>query len=240
MDHAARLAQQGNISEALDCYDRALRSSPDNDVILNNKAIALISLCRFEEAYATAKHAAAVNPSSVDVWINMGVALEKLDRFQEASEALKRAVSLDPYNAYARAMLGIIYQKLDMGDAAEAQNRKLQEIVFPKGFAGLYFAIASFLLGILLGGIRSVQGKPIEITIPSEAIIVLFFLLICGLYWRSHKMWHEINRNVSMGTCQPMAKPEHDTKSLYFILALLVVVFAVGILTGHDIWSWLH
>jgi tetratricopeptide (TPR) repeat protein len=238
-DQAALLAQQGKVSEALDCYDRALRASPDNDVILNNKAIALITLCRFEEAYATAKRAASANPSSVDVWINMGVALEKLDRQKEASDALERAVRIDPYNAYARAMLGMIYQKLDMGDQAETQNRKLQEIVFPKGYAGFYFATAAFLLGLLLGGMRSVD-KPPEIAIPSEAIIVLFFLVICGLYWRSLKVWQEINRHVSMGSCQPVVKPERDMKTIYLILVALGVVFIAGILVGHDVWNWMH
>jgi tetratricopeptide (TPR) repeat protein len=239
-EQAARLAQEGKVSEALECYDRALRSSPDNDVILNNKAIALISMCRFEEAYTTAKRAAAVNPASVDGWINMGVALERLDRLPEASDALERAVSIDPYHAYARAMLGMIYQKMNMEDRAEAQNRKLQEIVFPSGFAGLYFATAAFLLGILLGGIRSVEGKPAEITVPSEFIIVLFFLVICGLYWRSLKMGQELNRNVIIIPCQPTVRPEHHTNSHYFILAAMAIVFIVGILLGHDVWNWLH
>lgn len=239
-DQAARFAQQGNVSEALECYNQALRTSPDNDVILNNKAIALISLCRFEEAYATAKHAAAANPSSVDVWINMGVALEKLDRLHEASEALERAVGLDPYNAYARALLGMIYQKMDMGEQAEAQNRKLQEIVFPKGFAGLYFATAAFLLGILLGGIQSVEGKPPEITIPSQFIIVLFFMVVCGLYWRSLRMWQEINRNVIIIPCRPAARSDHPSTSQYIILIAMVIVFAAGILVGTDAWNWLH
>jgi tetratricopeptide (TPR) repeat protein len=238
-DEAARLAQEGKISEALDCYDRALRASPNNDVILNNKAIALISLCRFEEAYATAKRAASANPSSVDVWINMGVALERLDRLKEAADALERAVAVDPYHAYARAILGMIYQKLDMGDQAEAQNRQLQELVFPRGYAGLYFATAAFLLGLLLGGMRSVEGKPPEIAIPSEVIIVLFFIVICGLYWRSLKMWQMINRHAGPG-CQPVTKTERDTNTMYLILAGMVIVFGAGILVGHDVWNWLH
>ena len=239
-EQAADLVQQGKVSEALDCYDRALRASPDNDVILNNKAIALISLCRFDEAYATAKRAAAANPSSADVWINMGVALEKLDRLPEAAEALERAVGIDPYHAYARAMLGMIYQKMDMGDRAELQNRKLQEIVFPKVYAGLYFAFAAFLLGMLLGGIRSVEGKPPEITIPSEIIIVLFFLVICGLYWRSLKMWQEINRNVIIIHCKPAPRPDRSSNSQYIILAVLAIVFIAGILLGNNVWNWMH
>lgn len=239
-ERATCLAQQGKVSEALDYYDRALKASPDNDIILNNRAIALISLCRFDEAYLTARRAAAINPDSADVWINMGVALDKLDRPTEAADVLERAIRIDPYNAYARALLGMIYQKLDMGEQAEAQNRKLQEIVFPRGFAGLYFATAAFLLGILLGGIHGVEGKPLEVTVLSQGIIIVFFLAICVLYWRSLRMMHELNRHVIVVPCPPVAKNEGRSKGTYLILAGMVIVFIVGILLGSDVWNWLH
>jgi tetratricopeptide (TPR) repeat protein len=239
-ERAAAYAQEGRISEALDCYDQALRHNPDNDVILNNRAIALISLRRFQEAYDTAKRASVVNPGSTDVWINMGVALEKMDRFPEAAEAFERAIGIDPYNAYARALLGIIYQKMDMGEQAEAQNRKLQELVFPRVYAGLYFAMAAFLLGMLLGGIRSVGNKPFEITIVSQAVIVVFFLVICGLYLRSLRLWQEINRRVIIVPFPAETKTERRPDGMYLILAAMVIVFMVGIVTGTDIWNWLH
>ncbi len=239
-DQAASLAQQGKVKEALYCYDLALTSSPDNDVILNSKAIALISLGRFKEALDTTKRAASINPTSVDIWINMGVALEKLERPQEASEALERAVGLSPYNAYARALLGIIYQNMDMGEKADAQNRKLQEIVFPKEYAGFFFATAAFLLGMLLGGIQSVEGRPPVISVTSQVILLVFFCIICWLYWRSLKIWTEINRNVIVVSSPSMAKPSRGTNVMYVILAGMVIVFAVGILTGNNVWNWLH
>ncbi len=239
-ERAACLAQEGKLSEALDQYDQALKTNPDNDVILNNKAIALISLCRYREAYETAKHASQINPSSTDVWINMGVALERLDRFPEAASAFERAISLDPYNAYSRALLGIIYQKMDMGEQAEAQNRKLQEIVFPRGFAGIYFATAAFLLGMLLGGISGVENKPFEVTAISQGIILVFFILICVLYWRSLKTWQEINRHVSIDSFPSAARPDTGVKNRYLILAGMAMVFVFGILIGNDLWIWMH
>ena len=132
----------------------------------------------------------------MDSGINLGVSLEKLDRLPEASEALERAVAISLYNAYARALLGIVYQKMDMGERAEAHNRKLQEIVFPHGYAGVYFATAAFLIGLLVGGIRAVEGKPPEITITSQLIFLVFFCGICKWYWRSLRAWQQINRNV--------------------------------------------
>jgi len=237
-ERALDLAQPGKIREALDCYEQALKTNPDNDVILNNKAIALITLDKYEEALVCTRRAVVLNPQSVEAWINMGVALDKLGRHHEASEALENAVELRPYHAYARALLGIVYQKMDMGDRAEVQNRKLQEIVFPKEYAGFYFTLSAFLLGTLLGGVRTVEGETFEVSFGSQLIIFFFFCVICWLYWRSRRMWQEINRHVIMVPYQLPAKGESYPKGLYLVIIIMIVVFVIGIALGGDVRSY--
>ena len=207
-------------------------------MILNNKAIALITLDKYEEALVCTRHAVVHNPQSVEAWITRGVAFDKLGRHHEASEALEHAVELSPYHAYARALLGIVYQKMDMGDRAEVQNRKLQEIVFPKEYAGFYFTLSAFLLGTLLGGIRTVEGKTFEVSFGSQLIIFFFFVVICWLYWRSRRMWQEINRHVIMVPYQLPAKAESYPKSLYWVIIIMIVVFVIGIALGGDVRSY--
>jgi tetratricopeptide (TPR) repeat protein len=238
-ERAHDLAQQGKLREALDCYNKALEANADNDVILNNKAMALISLDKCEESLICTRRAISINPEAVEAWINMGVALDRLGLHQDASEALERAVLLSPYHAYARAMLGIVYQKMDMGDRAEFQNRKLQEIVFPKEYAGFYFALSAFLLGTLLGGVRTVEGKPFEVSIGSQMIIFFFFCVICWLYWRSRRMWQEINRHVIMVPYQLQSKEESYSHGLYLVIIVMIIVFAIGIFLGGDVRSYL-
>jgi tetratricopeptide (TPR) repeat protein len=237
-EQARELVQQGKIREALDCYDEALKVNPDNVVILNNKAIALISLDKCEEALGCTRRAVIINPEAVEVWINMGIALDKLGRYNEAGDALERAVVLSPYHAYARAMLGIVYQKMDMGDFAEVQNRKLQEIIFPKEYAGFYFTLSAFLLGTLLGGIRTVEGITLEVSLVSQLIIILFFCVICWLYWRSRRMWQEINRHFIMAPQLPV-KTESYPNSLYLVIIIMTIVFVIGIVLGGDVSSYL-
>jgi tetratricopeptide (TPR) repeat protein len=237
-DEARRLAREGKIHEALACYEKALVSSPDNDVILNNKAIALISLGRYEESIACSQKAIALNPYDAGVWINRGIALEKLGRLTEAVDALEQAVAISPYNAYARALLGIIYQKLEMDDKAEAQNRMLQEIVFPREYAGFYFATATFLLGILLGGLLSVEGKPFPITLGSAFIIILFFGVICGLYTRSLRLHMEASRDVFTAPYQEIGQKESRRADLTVMLGFLVFVFVIGAVSGIGIWHY--
>jgi tetratricopeptide (TPR) repeat protein len=237
-DEASRLVQEGKIHEALACYDKALAASPGNDAVLNNKAVALICLGRYEESLACSRKAIAINSYDAGVWINKGIALEKLGRLTEAVDALEQAVAISPYNAYARALLGIVYQNLDMNDKAEAQNRKLQEIVFPKEYAGFYFATAAFLLGILLGGILSVEGKPLVVTIGSSFIIILFFCVICGLYIRSLRLQMEINRDVVTASCPPEGQRGRSGTSISVVLGFLVFVFFIGTVSGIGIWQY--
>jgi tetratricopeptide (TPR) repeat protein len=236
-EQADRLARQGRMEEALDWYDKALFSHPRNEAVLNNRTIALISLGRYEEALACSRTASSINPYSVDVWINMGIALDKLGRHPEAIDVLEQAVAISPYNAYARALLGIIYQKMEMDDKAEAQNRKLQEIVFPREYAGFYFATAVFMLGILLGGIRSVEGKPLEVTAVSQLLIIILFGILCSLYLRSLRFFQEINREVLTAPCPPAPVGDHAAGGVYVHLVLLFVVFLTGTVMGMTIWA---
>jgi tetratricopeptide (TPR) repeat protein len=239
-EQANSLARQGKIKEALDCYDRALEKNPDNDVILNNKAIALITIGRYEEACIHSRRAASINPDSADIWVNMGVSLEKLDRLSESADALERAVSINPYDAYARALLGIVYQKLNQEDRAEAQNRELRNMIFPNEYAGFFFGTAAFLLGVLLGGIRGIKEKPIPVSLTSQAIILIFFILLCILYWKSIKKLHEINRNVIVVPYPSPVEGDRSARGMYIVLGIMIIVFTAGILMGSDVWNWLR
>lgn len=239
-EKALSLARQGKIAEALDFYDLALEKSPDNDVILNNKAMALITVGRFEEALTLSRRAAFINPDSADIWINMSVSLQKLDRLSEAGDALEKAVAINPYDAYARALLGIIYQRLNQEDRAKDQNRQLQELIFPNEYAGFFFGTAVFLLGILLGGIRSVDAKPFEISILSQTILLIFFCLICVLYWKSLRKQQEVNRSVIVVSYSPSVVGDQSNCGVYLVLLLMLIVFIIGIITGGDVWNWMR
>ena len=237
-ERAHELAQQGKISEALNCYDEVLKVNPKNDVILNDKAILLIRLDKCEESLIFTKRATSINPEAVEAWVNMGIALDKLGQYQEASETLERAVLLSPYHAYAHAMLGKIYLKRDLSDRAAEQNRILKEIVFPHEYAGFYFALSAFLLGTLLGGVMTVEGITFEVSFGAELIIFFCFGLICLLYWRSHRMWLEISHQVIMGPYQLHQKKSYP-RILSLVIIIMIVVFVIGIILGGNVRSYL-
>ncbi|NMB78913.1 MAG: tetratricopeptide repeat protein [Methanomicrobiales archaeon] len=239
-DEALTLARQGKYLEAIACYDRALAVNPKNDLLLNSKTIALITVGRYEEALLVSAKAASVNPECSDIWINRAVAFEKLGRYPEARESLERATAINPYDPYAYALLGIVYQKMDHEDLAMEQNRKLQELMFPNEYAGFFFGTAAFLLGLLLGGVHSVEGRPFEIVVPAQLIILLFFGIICILYWKSLRQQQEIHRKVIVVPYPAPVPGDRSTRGMYFVLSLMVIVFVLGMLFGSNVWTWMQ
>jgi tetratricopeptide (TPR) repeat protein len=236
-DPALTSTQQGEIRDALDRIDTELALHGQDPVILNRKAVALINLGRFEEALSCSRKAATLCPGEADSWITMGVALDNLGRSSEAADALERAVAIRPYHVYARALLGITYQKLDMKDSAEIQNRKLQEMVFPREYAGFFFTLAVFLLGFLLGGVRSADGNSPWVSAGAQLIIVAFFCALCGLFWRAIRTEYEVSRPPT-----PMADLSRDRgmTGMYFVIGVMFLAFIIGIFFGLDVWASFH
>ncbi|PKL57519.1 MAG: hypothetical protein CVV34_07065, partial [Methanomicrobiales archaeon HGW-Methanomicrobiales-5] len=124
------------------------------------------------------------------------------------------------------------------GDRAEVQNRKLQELVFPKEYAGFYFTLSSLLLGLLLGGIRAVEGKSFDVSLGSQLIIFFFFCVICYLYWRSRRMWQD-NHHVITVPYQVPTNGESNLKGMPLVIMIMIVVFVIGIISGGNIRSFL-
>ncbi len=238
-ERAHELAQQGKISEALNCYDEVLKVNPKNDMILNDKALLLIKLGKCEESLIFTKRAISINPESVEAWINMGIAHDKLGRYSEASVTLERAVFLSPYHAYAHTLLGMIYYKMELSDLAEEHNRILKKIVFPHEYVGFYFALSAFLLGTLLGGVMTDEGISLELSFGSQLIIFLCFGFICLLYWRSRRIWQEISRQVIKGPYQLPPKRESYLRSLFLVTIIMIVVFVIGIILGGNVRPYL-
>ncbi|HXX55458.1 MAG TPA: tetratricopeptide repeat protein [Methanoregula sp.] len=223
----------------IESLDRMLEENPRDWRTLNAKAVALINLGRFEESLGCSRQAAAIVPGQADSWVSMGVAYDNLGRYSEAAEVLERAVRLSPYDTYARALLAIAYQRLEMPDQADEQNRKLQEMVFPREYAGFYFTLAAFMLGLLLGGIRSVEGSSPVVSAAAQLIILVFFLAIARLFWRSLKTEREVARQGgTTATTGPRRERNSRPAGMVIALCILGAAFIIGIVAG--IWLRVH
>jgi hypothetical protein len=68
-------------------------------------------------------------------------------------------------------------------------------------------------------------------------MIILLFCSICALYWRSLKLFQEINRDVLIAPGLVGTGGDHTAGKIYGTLGLLVIVFIAGTAAGILVWA---
>jgi tetratricopeptide (TPR) repeat protein len=84
---------------AIEAYEKAMESKPNNVEAWFNKGVALGKLGRHDEALNAIEKAIELKPDYIDAWFNKGVALDKLGRHDEALKAYEKKKELKPDDA---------------------------------------------------------------------------------------------------------------------------------------------
>ncbi|HEV8094699.1 MAG TPA: tetratricopeptide repeat-containing glycosyltransferase family protein [Burkholderiales bacterium] len=111
---------QGRLAEALDAYDQALQSRPQDAGILYNRGVVLDRLGRHADALASFDQALSLQPRDLAALVNRGNALHALRRFAEALGSFDRALALAPRNVEARYNRGNALLAMDHHEEALA------------------------------------------------------------------------------------------------------------------------
>jgi predicted O-linked N-acetylglucosamine transferase (SPINDLY family) len=99
--------QQGNLDEAANCYEQALRLQPSSVAAYNNLGFALLKLGKLDEAVRSFRHAACLQPDMPEIHNNLGMALMNQGEVQEAVLSFRLALDLRPDMAAAHNNLGL-------------------------------------------------------------------------------------------------------------------------------------
>jgi len=94
--HGMLLAAEGKSEQAAEAYRRAIQLDDEDWVSGNNLALMLVTLGEFEEAFATATHAAALATDNASVQDTLGYVALKAGRAEFAVEVLERVVKTKP------------------------------------------------------------------------------------------------------------------------------------------------
>ncbi len=94
---ADELCDVGELREAIDLYDIALDIEA-NEIICNNKGVALDSLKEHELAVESYDMAIGLREDYVTAWHNKANSLRYMGRYDEAIECYDKVISLDPSN----------------------------------------------------------------------------------------------------------------------------------------------
>lgn len=142
----ARLAlerhQAGDLDQALEMYQRALKVRPDDIDLLSNFGVALRAADRTDEALDMYRRALEIDGKRADVWNNLGNALRSLSKTETARSAYEAAIRHAPAQPQYWASLGNLLR--EQGDpkraikifrAGLARCANDQELLFNIGLA---------------------------------------------------------------------------------------------------------
>jgi tetratricopeptide (TPR) repeat protein len=109
---------QGNYSQAIPYYDKALGFEPANATILYNKALSLDRLGNTTEAISYYDKVLAINPNDTFTLNNKGLALDSLGKHDEAISYFDRLLAINPNDADALYNKGVALDSLGKHDEA--------------------------------------------------------------------------------------------------------------------------
>jgi protein O-mannosyl-transferase len=119
-DLGTYLSSQGQLPEAMDCFQKSLQINPDSADTLYNFGNALTRLGRLDEAMNNYRRALAIDPDRADALANLGFALSAKKQFTDAVSCFEQALKLDPDSAAAHNNLATaLFTEHRFGDAAQ-------------------------------------------------------------------------------------------------------------------------
>jgi Flp pilus assembly protein TadD len=134
------LARAGQLPEALEHFQEAVRDKVDYAEAYNNTGTCLLLLNRAAEAVGQYEQALAYKPDYPEAQCNLGIALFNLGRFEEAAKHYQEAVRLQPDYADAHSSLAAAWER--MGRTAEAIGQYEEALRINPGMAAARNSLA--------------------------------------------------------------------------------------------------
>jgi Tfp pilus assembly protein PilF len=104
---------EGKFEAALEAFQRAVDSAPDQAWYLNNLGYTLLDLDRPQEALAPLGRAVELDAGQVVMWNNLGIARMRVGDYDGAREAFEAALSINPEHSRARQNLQSLTEDRD-------------------------------------------------------------------------------------------------------------------------------
>ena len=126
--------------QALKCFDKALKHSPENAGVWFNKGLVFTNTGRNKQALLCYERALELKPADADAWFAKGITLADLGRNEESLECYLKALEINPRYNKVWMHLGIAYSSLgDYQQALTWLDKDLSirpgdvEVLFQKG-----------------------------------------------------------------------------------------------------------
>src|SRR5438445_5538727 len=122
------LFDQGNYTDAISYYDKALQINSTDINVLYNKALELDNLGKHEEAITYYDKVLAINPSDTDTLNNKGLELDSLGKHDQAISYYDRVLAINPTDTDALYNKGLALDSLGKHDQAISYYKEVLAI----------------------------------------------------------------------------------------------------------------
>lgn len=95
-NEGVELSRQGKLSEAIECFNKAIQTNPAFELAWVNKASNFLNLKRYDEALECANNALELRPSWAEALKLKGMILINLNKNEEALESLEKTTKIYP------------------------------------------------------------------------------------------------------------------------------------------------
>lgn len=159
---AQEFYEEGQMSQALEALDTALEINPANSAWHFDKALALDSVHRFEDAIAEYELALALNPEDLEILNSLAVDYTRTGQYDRAIEMFEHIEQLDVSYEPSYCNRIIAYTEMGLHDQAEEMFYMAQQV--SPGCALCYYNVGNSLF------VRGLYQKAIGCWIKTEEL----------------------------------------------------------------------
>tara|TARA_Y100001968_G_scaffold311873_1_gene334412 strand:+ start:642 stop:2945 length:2304 start_codon:yes stop_codon:yes gene_type:complete len=143
INQAIQFHLEGNISEAIKCYQCCINRGFNDHRVFSNYGAILLDLGELQKAEVTTRKAIELNPNSAEAHSNLGNLLTDLGKLKEAELSLNKAIEINPNLAIVHYNLGNILN--DLGKLVEAKLSYCKAIELKSDFADAHLNLGNVL-----------------------------------------------------------------------------------------------
>jgi tetratricopeptide (TPR) repeat protein len=203
----------GKHKEAIEAYDKALKTRQNSDEVLANKGLELLKLAKHEEALKAFDEALEIKPD-YKLWASKGITLSKLDKPREALEACDKALEIKPDSYEVWTAKGVVLSNLDKQEEAIEAYCKALEIKPDSYETWTNKGLALSMLGKHTEALKA-HEKALNIK-PNNYTILYNCACAYSLMEKKEQAIYNLKRSIELNSSiKERAKIDEDFKELW-------------------------
>ncbi|VVU95196.1 Tetratricopeptide repeat [seawater metagenome] len=109
--------KEGNFKNAIEFFEQAIVSDPDNHILYSNRSAAYLSLGNGDLALQDAEKCIELNEDWIKGWGRKGAALHMLGKYEESIKSFNHGLEIEEGNIYLKSGLELVLKDKEKKDS---------------------------------------------------------------------------------------------------------------------------